>query len=75
MTQTTITVNGTEYRIEMTDSARMPYRLYGPRSAVLGLMRTVNNPAVLFAMNGRTGKTTSNYFTDKGGVLREMVRA
>jgi hypothetical protein len=68
----TITVNGTEYRVERSE--RGNYLLTGKRGAVYGLFRHAERPELLFPVNLRRGtlpKTLADaWFTDADGALR-----
>jgi len=59
------------------DRERFNYILHGPRGACYGLVRTVNNPVHMFAINlQRWGKVVNvrgyNWFTDERGFLEPI---
>jgi hypothetical protein len=73
-TPATISVNGTEYRVEQNE--RGNYLLTGKRGATYGLFRHATRTDCLFPVNlGRGGSNLPNnlrdaWFTDADGVLR-----
>lgn len=61
------------YRIEKLDGGGMvAYKLHGKRGAVIRLLRNVNTPDLLFAIN-RTGHPCGEWFTDSRGCLRQVA--
>ena len=75
----TITVGRTTYKVETltvdTDGPiKTAYMLHGPRGAMIGLLRNINHPHMLFTINARSftatcGQLEGKWFTDKNGTL------
>ncbi len=68
----TVQYNGRTYELVKNDTPKVPYLLKGPRGALYGLMRNVQEPECLFPVNGRTGRVLDGWFSDKGGQLRQI---
>lgn len=69
----TVSVPERDARVACHSTSHVGYFLTGKRGAVYGLLRTVRDPHLMFAVNSRGNVCTlkgNGWFTDRDGVLR-----